>query len=299
MTSEKPLSPQRWAYNLTHILNAAFGADHFPIHVSAIAKEFSHQRFPDDPITMVKGASLPGFEGALYRAPAGKTGWGILYNSDITSTGRKNFTLAHEFGHYLLHRLIYPNGIECREQDIVRWDSEYAQIEHQANVFAATLLMPLDDFRRQIDDRSQPTLDDLGNCASRYDVSLIAATLRWLQYTRRRACLVVSRDGFVLWARSSDRAWKTRAFIKTANRPPVPVPDSSLAACRESIEGSRAETDHDAGVWFPEPCRELVLFADQYDFTISLLHLDDVTVRIQEEELVEDTRDRMNRAFSR
>ena len=45
-----------------------------------------------------------------------------------------------------------------------------------ANVFAATLLMPLDDFRRQIGQRTRPTLDDIGGCANRYDVSLTAAT---------------------------------------------------------------------------------------------------------------------------
>jgi hypothetical protein len=41
------------------------------------------------------------------------------------------------------------------------WDSEYGQIEHQANVFSATLLMPLDDFRRQIDPRAKVDLDTL------------------------------------------------------------------------------------------------------------------------------------------
>lgn len=47
--------------------------------------------------------------------------------------------------------MAYPNGFRCGDQDVVRWDSQYGQIEHQANVFAANLLMPLDDYRRQID----------------------------------------------------------------------------------------------------------------------------------------------------
>ena len=118
---------------------------------SRIAREYTAQRFPGDAITLAEGADLPGFDGALYRAPAGKSGWGIVYNNALASPGRINFTLAHEFGHYLLHRADHPNGIRCSEQDVVRWDSAYGQIEHQANLFAATLLMPLDDFRRQID----------------------------------------------------------------------------------------------------------------------------------------------------
>ena len=60
---------------------------------------------------------------------------------------------------------------------------EYGQVEHQANVFAANLLMPLDDYRRQIDARTKVDLNMLSHVANRYDVSLIAAILRWLQYT--------------------------------------------------------------------------------------------------------------------
>src|SRR3546814_7564717 len=63
--------------------------------------------------------------------------------------------------------------------------------------------MPLDDFRRQIDAKVRVDLDIISHCADRYRVSLIAAVLRWLSYTQKRAVLVVSRDGFILWARSS------------------------------------------------------------------------------------------------
>jgi hypothetical protein len=195
-------SPERWAFEITHVLNAVLGADHFPIDVPAVAREYTAQKFPNEPITRIVGDDLPGFDGALLKAPAGKRGWGIFYNSRIRSEGRINFTLGHEFGHYLLHRLLYPDGIRCGEQAVVGWDSEYGQVEHQANVFAANLLMPLDDFRRQIAPASKIDLDLISHCSDRYRVSLIAAILRWLSYTDKRAVLVVSRDGYILWARS-------------------------------------------------------------------------------------------------
>lgn len=159
---------------------------------------------------MINGDVLPGFEGALVPAPPGKKGWGILYNSAIRSSGRINFTLGNEFGHYLLHRLAYPKGFQCSSEDMAGWESAYDQLEHQANVFAATILMPLDDFRQQTDERHHPSLDELGDCADRYEVSLIAAMLRWLQYTGRRAVLVISKDRFILWARSSEPALQSR-----------------------------------------------------------------------------------------
>lgn len=269
---KKGWSPERYANTISKVLNTVLGAERFPIKVAEVAREYSGQCFPDDPITMVTGANLPGFEGALLRAPAGNKGWGIIYNDGISSAGRINFTLAHEFGHYLLHRVSYPDGIRCSDQDMVRWDFEYRQIEHQANVFAASLLMPFGDYRRQIDAGVAVDLDMLAHCATRYEVSLIAATLRWLEYTERRAVLVVSRDDFVLWARSSKRALKTGAFIRTS-RGPVEVPSGSIAAQRHAIDSPRTGTKLPPGVWFNESCQEMCVFSDYYDFTISLLQL--------------------------
>jgi hypothetical protein len=269
MTS--PFSPERWAFEITHVLNAVLGTEHFPINVTAVAQEYSAQRFPHDPISRMVGDSLPGFDGALYKAPAGKKGWGIFYNNQIRSTGRINFTLAHEFGHYLLHRLAYPDGIRCGEQDFVQWDSEYGQVEHQANVFAANLLMPLDDFRRLVPSDSGIDLDVISDCSERYRVSLIATALRWLSYTEKRAVLVVSRDGFILWARSSARAFRTGAFFRTSVAP-IAIPVASLAA-RGLMAERQTTRQHDGGIWFPEPVTEMTVLSEQYDFAISLLLL--------------------------
>lgn len=267
---------QRWAIELTKMLDAVYadGPDRFPVRVEELAREYSRQRFPDDPISLIRGEPLRRFDGGLFKAPPGEKGWGIIYNSAITSPGRRAFTLGHEFGHYLAHRHDYPEGLQCSAQDIVRWDSDYAQVEREANAFAATLLMPLHDYRRQIAAKAKPSLDDIGACASRYGVSLIAATCQWLNYTERRSILVVSTDGFILWARSSEKALKTGAFFRTKNRPPIAVPATSLAA-RPDVATSNGTLEHDAGVWFSEPCQEFALLSDRYEFTVSLLHLGD------------------------
>lgn len=293
----KPMSAQRAANELTTLLKLVFVADRFPVKVIAVAREISEKKFPDDPITMIKGADLPGFEGALMPAPAGKKGWGIVYNNAITSAGRINFTLGHEFGHYLLHRIAYPQGLQCSTEDMARWESEFGQVEQQANEFAATLLMPLDDFRNQIAAKARPGFDELGGCADRYDVSLIAATLRWLQYTEKRAILVVSKDGFILWARSSEPALKSGLFFKTRGRPPIEIPSASLAARRSLISGHAGDGDHDREVWLGTPCKEHVLFSDSYDFVISLLQFEDAQRwrGFSEESEEEDTFDRMTR----
>lgn len=269
------ITPKQWAFKLTHILNAYSAADErFPVDVRKLAKDYSHHRYPDDPITMIRGDSLAKFDGGLFKAPPDKKGWGIIFNDAMKSKGRINYTLAHEFGHYLLHRTDYPDGIRCGEQDLVRWDSPYGQIEHQANEFAANLLMPLDDYRQQIDANSKVDLDMIGHCADRYEVSLIAATLRWLEYTARRALVVVSRDGFILWARSSEAAYRTGLYFRTSNVPPIPISTNCLAAGIKSTENQRQPTSLPPGVWFRESCEEMVVFSELYDFTISVLQIE-------------------------
>jgi hypothetical protein len=287
--------PERWAIEITKVLNLVLGPEHFPIDVIRVAREYSAQRFPGDAITLAEGANLPGFEGALCRAPAGKAGWGIIYNNTLASPGRINFTLAHEFGHYLLHRADHPNGPRCSQQDVVRWDSAYGQIEYQANRFAANLLMPFDDYRRQIDACAKVDLDAISHCADRYRVSLIAAILRWLSYTTRRAVLVVSRDGFILWSRSSDIALKTGAFFRTSGAP-VEIPEASLASTKDHLADGRTGVLHGPGVWFGEEVREMTIVSEQYDFAITLLLLEDRDRYFQlEPDPEEDTYDRFTR----
>lgn len=279
--------PQKAANDITVVLRKA-GAASFPVDVKSVAAEISQSKYPDAPITLIKGDAMPNFEGALVPAPPGKKGWGIFYNNAIRSQGRINFTLGHEFGHYLLHREAYPDGFKCSTEDMARWKSSYAECENEANIFAATLLMPLDDFRAQIDDRVQPDFDGLGTCSDRYDVSLISATLRWLQCTLRSSMLVVSRDGFILWARSSNAAMKSRLYFKTRDRPPIELPAKSLAANSSVINGTSCYQEFDEDAWFNLPCTEHVILSEQYDFTLSLIHFPDDAKHIQEHEKCHD-----------
>lgn len=69
----------------------------------------------------------------------------ITINSNL-SQHRKNFTIAHELGHILLHSRIIESlySIEERESDksTIISKSIHERMEYQANVFASYLLMP-------------------------------------------------------------------------------------------------------------------------------------------------------------
>lgn len=266
-------SPHRWAADLTRVLNASLGHDRFPVAIEDCAVEISAQMYPDDRISAVKGSSLPGFEGMLFRPPTGKPRWGIIYNDDMSSPGRIRFTIAHEFGHYLMHRNAHPEGFQCGVDQMLNWDSGYLALEREANEFAADFLMPLDDFRTHMPASEAPNLDRLATAAERYGTSRIATLLRWLQYTERKTVLVVSRDGYVLWARSSQSAMISRRWISTKGAA-KPVPSASPVIATPLMGGTTFTREHAAGVWFDEPVIETTVIADRYDFALSLLSME-------------------------
>jgi hypothetical protein len=284
--------PERWAFHLTHLLNAANPPNRHRFDVGELAKEVSHNFFPDDPIAAVMGDDLDGFDGALVPAESGKK-WGILFDRNATPK-RRRFTIGHELGHYLLHRKKYPKGIHCDEAAVDGRNGEL--IEQEANTFSATLLMPLDDFKRRISAKDIPSFGDLGGCANQYDVSLTAAMLRWLRYTDRRAMMIVSTDGFANWAWSSEPAFKSGRFIRTRNGPPYEIPAGSGAASGAFSDELKAGIEHPAGVWFDEPVRELSFRATNLNVVYTLLHFKNSDRAIwHAEPTIENSYDRFQR----
>lgn len=248
-----PTTPCGWANTLVRMWGPRF-----PVNVRQIALEYS-TRFTD-PVRAIVAADVPSFEGALYPHPKG--GWAILYNPSISSPGRINFTLGHEWGHYLCHRLLRPDGIECGVRDVVGGSRN---IEQEADRFASYLLMPMDDFRAQVGGQAM-TGDLLRHCADRYEVSLTAAALKWLEATDKCAAVVVATNGFVCWFKRSAAAEKARLFWQ----PGTELPSQSVAASSD-LSGGSTGVSLPAGVWADRAVREVAIFADKYEMTVSLL----------------------------
>ena len=290
-------SGKAWANRLTQILNKVPGIERFPVDVKALAQDYSRQCF-SDPITMVKGEKLDGFAGALFRSKGAKPMWSIVYNDSLSVPGRINFVLAHEFGHYLRHRHELHEFF-CSQRDVTQWDREDAAREGDANQFASYLLMPIDDFRNQVSGQKLD-LDLLSHCADRYGVSLTAATLKWLEFTEQRALLVAAREGYILWAKPSEPALKSGAYIRSKGLV-VPVPGGSVAGGAFGASDLRAPVSLPAGVWFPnEPVTETTIVSDRFDMTLSLLMLENTQSASEiNEEIDEDVVDRFEHLQNR
>ena len=268
-------TPQRAAnrlVKLAEVFCSALGVNRFPVEVPPLAMEAARIFGWADPITQVQAVNIKGFDGALFPGNDRKE-WLLLYNDAVSSPGRVRFTQAHELGHYILHRQ-FRESFQCSDEDMLKWSKDDKNIEGQADLFASYLLMPLDDYRQQI--TTTVDLDLLGHCADRYGVSLTAAILKWLQYTDEKAVLVMSSDGFINWAWSSESAAKAGAFFRTRNNV-IPVPNRALASS-SIVKIDRKGSEIPASVWFPHaqadtPLREMKLHTDQYGAVLSLLHL--------------------------
>jgi hypothetical protein len=95
--------------------------------------------------------------------------WVLGVNS-LHHSNRRRFTVAHELGHYFLHR---NNGV-FHDRALFRAENQIDVKEREANEFATNLLMPEADFLLE----SGRLGDDLNNIAKTFGVSEAAAKFR-------------------------------------------------------------------------------------------------------------------------
>ena len=96
-----------------------------------------------------------------------------IYLSPYTTPLRDNFTIAHELGHVILH---YSHRRDELADSLPLHFARYGTdpLEWQANRFAAALLMPKEDVRKEFG----RVHGDLGLLAGRYGVSVPAVEIR-------------------------------------------------------------------------------------------------------------------------
>ncbi len=107
--------------------------DDAPVNVISIAKELG--------INVWKSSDLgPGISGQLLPdlGNGGPAGYSIIVSA-TDGLSRQRFTIAHEIGHFLLHRDKVGSGVT---DDVFLRSGLSTRAEGQANRFAAHLLMP-------------------------------------------------------------------------------------------------------------------------------------------------------------
>lgn len=295
-------TPQKAANQLSYLLNLSYGEEHFPVKIQDIAVQYSKDICPNknncancedkDCLCAIKGLELSNkFDGQLQKTPQG---WVIIYNKAISYPGRINFTLAHEFGHYILHRKKYPNGLKC-DKDAINKDENIKSIENEANTFASYLLMPLDDFRKSAEKYTfSPEL--FYALSERYNTSLTATVLKWIEMTDKEAMAVSSDNGFVLWKRQSKPLLKKNLFrCKKGNCEEFPF--NSLSSRVFKGETKKYEPDQ-KDIWGKGLKSEEIIFnAPHLEAAITVVLFKDLETIFEDADDDEDCFDRFSKSL--
>lgn len=148
----------------------------------------------------VLDAPLKGALGRLVRK--GKDKALIRVSDKIREVGQRRFTIAHEFGHFILHRDKNQLSL-CHQKELLFWYKELPPEEQEANAFAVELLMPDFLFEPRCRDES-PKIGVIEKLSMEFNVSLTATTLRYLDFTRHDCAVVVSVEGKMKWFKACE-----------------------------------------------------------------------------------------------
>lgn len=161
--SKKPVRSTAEAKRLADTVFRTHG-EALPVNVEDIAKRYGLQVIYRPADADVSGMLVV------------KGGTGLILVNQTHAPQRQRFTVAHELGHYLMHR--QPN-----QEAFFRDERSSQGISHQeiqANAFAASLLMPASEIRRFTEGRKLSPLDSdiIYGLAQTFDVSSEAMSIR-------------------------------------------------------------------------------------------------------------------------
>ncbi|HOJ12458.1 MAG TPA: ImmA/IrrE family metallo-endopeptidase [Clostridiales bacterium] len=184
---EQGLSPEWYAKSLLNKLNIKAP----PIIAKDVARELGIKYREDD----LENEKV---DGALYRR-GDKTL--IAINSQIKYEERKNFSGAHEIGHFIIESH-NAESYSCSKSDMEIYGSIKKVVEAEANRFAAALLMP-DVFVVKAIKGETFSFDAIQRITETFKVSLSAAALRFVEFTDEKCAVVFSQNGEINWSQSS------------------------------------------------------------------------------------------------
>jgi Zn-dependent peptidase ImmA (M78 family) len=154
----QPMLAKEKAANDANDVFAAYWHNGFPVDPVWIARQMG--------LTVDQSLGLPDVSGMLIAQSETRP---VIYVDRGDSEQRRRFTVAHEIGHY--YERVSSGNREFAFID--RRGGKYDIHEYYADVFAASLLMPENEVRRQV-----AVGTSLAKLASYFNVSLSAMRLR-------------------------------------------------------------------------------------------------------------------------
>lgn len=215
-----------------------FGPDRPDIDLNLLFKEIILKKAGGAECDIVF-APFDSFEGLM--ALDEETGhWRIGVNTNITYLPRRNFTLAHEIGHFVGHRTLRKR-FECTFENLT--DFQRDKLEIEANNFASQLLMPPDVVRSLTSERPF-NHESVSEISGLLNVSRAALAYRWIHLSNRTLGFVISRDGFICNGRASDQLYRRGTFFRGGEELPENAALHHLSNSGQSLTEMRGR-----GIW--------------------------------------------------
>jgi Zn-dependent peptidase ImmA (M78 family) len=149
----------------------------------------------------------------------------IEINSEIEFEEKKRFTLAHEIGHYILHKNI---EVHNDNEGTTTWfsnkesQSKAGKQENEANEFASELLMPASIFISKIEGKKfSPDL--LRTISQYFKTSITSVIFKYFEFGNHPICIFFSHNNVV-------RYWK-----RPENYPHFIIDRTKLAPPEDSV----------------------------------------------------------------
>lgn len=168
----------------------------------------------------------------------------LTIREGIVLEGKRNFIIAHEIGHFRLHRNLLA-VFNDTYKTLADWYRNGPQ-EQEANLFASALLMPEEMFRQRVV-RQKLDLELIKSLSSYFGVSITSAFLRFCSLNIYPLMIVFIDNGIIKWKKYSDSF--PFPFLQVENT----VPHYTVAGDfynRSFLEEKPVKVD--AIEWFPE-----------------------------------------------
>jgi Zn-dependent peptidase ImmA (M78 family) len=124
----------------------------------------------------------------------------IVINSNIDYEGRKRFVLAHELGHFVLHKNL-QTLFHCKSSDFLDFHSTGSH-ETEANFFAAEILMPTSIFKNYC---SKKIFDFnlIQSISKDFGTSFTSSLIRFTEIGHTPICIFYCQNGRIVWFKKS------------------------------------------------------------------------------------------------
>lgn len=213
----------------------------------------------------------------------------ITISSKITDSHRRRFDIAHELGHFEMHRTSESLAL-CTNDDLIAWSEKQSSIrlEREANEFAAALLLPQKLFE-PLCSHYDPSIEGISVLSEQFDVSLTATALRYIDFSKEPCAVVFSQEGYVRWFRANKAFNELDLFVEVRSKPD---PSTVVAGFFQGRSIPRTTRRVPAETWLA-PGRfkrnatliEQSLALSSYNAVLTLLRIDD---EMEEDEFEKD-----------